>query len=82
MEFWHRKESNFKHMKIAIYGKGGIGKSTISANLSEALAHGGKKVLQIGCNPKHDSTRSLLGRQTHHDGPGLHEKHPGGTAAS
>jgi nitrogenase iron protein len=48
-------------MKIAIYGKGGIGKSTISANLSAALAHGGKKVLQIGCDPKHDSTRLLLG---------------------
>ncbi|ACN13985.1 NifH1 [Desulforapulum autotrophicum HRM2] len=48
-------------MKIAIYGKGGIGKSTISANLSAALAVSGKKVLQIGCDPKHDSTRLLLG---------------------
>ena len=48
-------------MKIAIYGKGGIGKSTISANLSAALAQCGKKVLQIGCDPKHDSTRLLLG---------------------
>ncbi len=48
-------------MKIAIYGKGGIGKSTISANLSAALALCGKKVLQIGCDPKHDSTRLLLG---------------------
>ncbi len=48
-------------MKIAIYGKGGIGKSTISANLSAALAEQGKKVLQIGCDPKHDSTRLLLG---------------------
>ncbi|SMC38980.1 nitrogenase iron protein [Desulfocicer vacuolatum DSM 3385] len=48
-------------MKIAIYGKGGIGKSTISANLSAALAKAGKKVLQIGCDPKHDSTRLLLG---------------------
>ena len=48
-------------MKLAIYGKGGIGKSTLSANLSAALAHCGKKVLQIGCDPKHDSTRLLLG---------------------
>ncbi len=46
--------------QIAIYGKGGIGKSTISANLSAALAKRGKKVLQIGCDPKHDSTRLLL----------------------
>ncbi len=48
-------------IKIAIYGKGGIGKSTICANLSAALAGMGKKVLQIGCDPKHDSTRLLLG---------------------
>ncbi len=45
--------------EIAVYGKGGIGKSTLSANLSAALALGGKKVLQIGCDPKHDSTRLL-----------------------
>ena len=45
--------------EIAIYGKGGIGKSTISANLSAALSHIGKKILQIGCDPKHDSTRLL-----------------------
>lgn len=48
-------------MKIAIYGKGGIGKSTISANVSAALAENGQTVLQIGCDPKHDSTRLLLG---------------------
>lgn len=48
-------------MKIAVYGKGGIGKSTISANLSAALAEKGYRVLQIGCDPKHDSTRLLLG---------------------
>jgi nitrogenase iron protein len=44
-----------------VYGKGGIGKSTISANLSAALAVEGHSVLQIGCDPKHDSTRLLLG---------------------
>jgi nitrogenase iron protein len=47
-------------VKIAIYGKGGIGKSTIAANVSAALAKRGKRVLQIGCDPKHDSTRLLL----------------------
>ncbi|MDR1177409.1 MAG: AAA family ATPase [Spirochaetaceae bacterium] len=46
--------------EFAVYGKGGIGKSTIAANLSAALALAGKKVLQIGCDPKHDSTRLLL----------------------
>ncbi len=46
-------------MQIAVYGKGGIGKSTVSANLSAALAVQGEKVLQIGCDPKHDSTRLL-----------------------
>ena len=46
--------------EIAVYGKGGIGKSTICANLSAALAMEGKKVLQIGCDPKHDSTRLLM----------------------
>jgi nitrogenase iron protein len=46
--------------EIAIYGKGGIGKSTIAANISAALGRGGKRVLQIGCDPKHDSTRLLL----------------------
>lgn len=47
--------------KLAVYGKGGIGKSTMSANISVALAKIGKRVLQIGCDPKHDSTRLLLG---------------------
>ncbi len=46
--------------QIAIYGKGGIGKSTISANVSAAIAAENHKVLQVGCDPKHDSTRQLL----------------------
>lgn len=47
-------------IQIAIYGKGGIGKSTSSANISYSLADKGKKVIQIGCDPKHDSTRALI----------------------
>jgi light-independent protochlorophyllide reductase subunit L len=44
---------------FAIYGKGGIGKSTTSSNLSVAFSMLGKRVLQIGCDPKHDSTFTL-----------------------
>ena len=44
---------------FAVYGKGGIGKSTTSSNLSVAFAKLGKRVLQIGCDPKHDSTFTL-----------------------
>ena len=47
---------------FSIYGKGGIGKSTTSSNLSAAFAVMGKRVLQIGCDPKHDSTFTLTGR--------------------
>ena len=47
-------------LELAVYGKGGIGKSTVSANLSAALAGAGQRVLQIGCDPKHDSTRLLM----------------------
>ncbi|MDA0226573.1 MAG: ferredoxin:protochlorophyllide reductase (ATP-dependent) iron-sulfur ATP-binding protein [Proteobacteria bacterium] len=47
---------------FAIYGKGGIGKSTTSSNLSAAFSHMGKRVLQIGCDPKHDSTFTLTKR--------------------
>lgn len=47
-------------MEIAIYGKGGIGKSTISANISAGLGKIGKNILQVGCDPKQDSTRLLL----------------------
>jgi len=48
-------------MRLAVYGKGGIGKSTTSCNISVALSLRGKKVLQIGCDPKHDSTFTLTG---------------------
>ncbi|MBQ6555213.1 MAG: P-loop NTPase [Firmicutes bacterium] len=48
-------------IKLAIYGKGGIGKSTCTANLAAALASLGKRVIQIGCDPKADSTINLLG---------------------
>lgn len=47
--------------KIAIYGKGGIGKSTVVSNMSVALASMGYTVMQIGCDPKSDSTRTLMG---------------------
>lgn len=47
---------------FAVYGKGGIGKSTVSSNLSVAFARLGKRVLQIGCDPKHDSTFTLTKR--------------------
>jgi nitrogenase iron protein NifH len=45
--------------KIAIYGKGGIGKSTTTSNISAALVEAGYKVLQFGCDPKSDSTNTL-----------------------
>lgn len=48
-----------KTVKIAFYGKGGIGKSTIAANVSAALGAAGKRVLHIGCDPKADSARCL-----------------------
>lgn len=47
--------------QIAIYGKGGIGKSTTTQNLTAGLCDHGKKVMIVGCDPKADSTRLLLG---------------------
>ena len=48
-------------IRIAVYGKGGIGKSTTVSNVAAALAEMGLKVMQIGCDPKADSTINLLG---------------------
>ncbi|MBB5046954.1 nitrogenase iron protein NifH [Rhodopseudomonas rhenobacensis] len=50
-----------KPKHIAIYGKGGIGKSTTTSNISAALADAGFRVIQIGCDPKSDSTNILRG---------------------
>jgi nitrogenase iron protein NifH len=52
--------------QVAIYGKGGIGKSTTTQNTVAALAEAGKKIMVVGCDPKADSTRLLL--------HGLHQK--------
>ena len=54
------------HRQIAIYGKGGIGKSTTTQNLTAGLVELGKQVMVVGCDPKADSTRLLLG--------GLHQR--------
>jgi len=53
--------SEKKPKPIAIYGKGGIGKSTTTQNTVAALAESGKKIMVVGCDPKADSTRLLLG---------------------
>lgn len=50
-------------IKIAIYGKGGIGKSTTTSNLSAALSDLGYKVMQVGCDPKADSTKNLVSKE-------------------
>jgi nitrogenase iron protein NifH len=49
--------------QIAIYGKGGIGKSTTTQNTVAALAEAGKKVMIVGCDPKADSTRLILNKK-------------------
>ena len=54
---------NCSPLKIAFYGKGGIGKSTVAANTAAAFGKLGKKVLFIGCDPKADSTRTIIGRK-------------------
>ena len=46
--------------KICIYGKGGIGKSTVVANVAAAAARDGKRVMVVGCDPKADTTRVLV----------------------
>ncbi len=57
----HIYERNSIMRKVAIYGKGGIGKSTTTQNTVAALAEMGKKVMIVGCDPKADSTRLMLG---------------------
>ena len=49
--------------RLCIYGKGGIGKSTAAANLAAAFADSGKRTAVVGCDPKADSTRNLMGRK-------------------
>lgn len=56
-----KKKTEKKMRKVAIYGKGGIGKSTTTQNTVAALAEMGQKVMVVGCDPKADSTRLLLG---------------------
>lgn len=66
-------------LRVAIYGKGGIGKSTIASNLSVAFRRQGKQVLQVGCDPKADSTYLLMDgkeikpilQRIRDEGPGL-----------
>jgi nitrogenase iron protein NifH len=45
---------------LAFYGKGGVGKSTVVSNLTATLAQMGRRVLQVGCDPKRDSSRNLI----------------------
>jgi nitrogenase iron protein NifH len=54
-------EGEIMMRQVAIYGKGGIGKSTTTQNLTSAMAEMGKKIMLVGCDPKADSTRLLLG---------------------
>lgn len=60
VQFHQDRSTAIEGAKVfAVYGKGGIGKSTTSSNLSAAFSKLGKRVLQIGCDPKHDSTFTL-----------------------
>ena len=52
-----------KTRKIAIYGKGGIGKSTTVSNIAATISQDNKKVMVIGCDPKADTTRTLIGKR-------------------
>lgn len=56
-------EEDLARKRIAFYGKGGIGKTTLAANLAAELGRQGKRVLLIGCDPKADSCMSLTGRR-------------------
>jgi nitrogenase iron protein NifH len=58
---FRRAKMSKKIKQIAIYGKGGIGKSTTTSNISAALSKAGYKVMQFGCDPKADSTNTLRG---------------------
>ena len=60
-------------LKIAIYGKGGIGKSTVTGNLSAAFASLGKRVIQIGCDPEGGFHHQPAGGASAHAGDELHE---------
>ncbi len=49
--------------KFCVYGKGGIGKSTIVSNIAAALSENGKTIIVMGCDPKSDMTRNLIGKR-------------------
>ena len=63
MQVHQDAETKIEGTKVfSVYGKGGLGKSTTSSNLSAAFSMMGKRVLQIGCDPKHDSTFMVMAR--------------------
>jgi len=67
----------FVRRKVAIYGKGGIGKSTTTQNTVAGLTESGRKVMVVGCDPKADSTRLLLNGRQLWSGNGLDPKKAG-----